>query len=234
MHKLNILFTLSSLSVILVTIERFSFTTKVLLQPYNFLRLHEVIQMTLFILLTVLIPFFILYVISDSFSLFSKKKYVWLPTLFLIGIYFYSTGNGVHEMASYTLNQYCNVKALSGIFCNGQFFNDYYTGNIFYFAGGIFMVLALLFTEKVFPNKTYSKSDIAITIINAVVYAFAIFAYSAFDPVLVGLIYSLIIMVVADVLWFVYRKKYLAYPVIFYTALTYSVGTVAALLVRFH
>jgi hypothetical protein len=234
MHKLNVIFTLSSLSVLLVTIERFSFTTKVLLQPYNFFRLHELIQLSVIILLTVVIPFGILYIISDSLTLYSKRKYVWLVLLFLIGVYFYSTGNGVHEMAGFTLNQYCNVKSVVGVFCNGQFFNDYYTGNIFYFIGGIFMILALLFTEKILPNKTYTKKDVTITIINAFVYAFAIFAYAAFDPVLVGLVYSFIIMVIADVLWFAYRKKYLSYPVIFYTAFTYTIGTVAALLVRFH
>jgi hypothetical protein len=234
MHKLNILFTLSSLSVILVTIERFSFTTKVLLQPYNFLRLHEAFQMTTLILITVLIPFFILYYSSEMLALFVKKKFVWILVLFIGGVYFYSTGNGLHEMASFTLNQYCNVKSVTGTFCNGQFFNDYYTGNILYFIGGIFMVLALLLTEKINPNLTYTKKDVSITVINAVIYAFAIFAYAAFDPVLVGLVYSLIITVVAVGLWLGIRKKYLQYPVIFYTALTYTIGTVAAIFVRFH
>src|SRR6266576_2329200 len=168
MHKLNILFSLSLLSVILFTIERLLFITKVLLQPYNFLRLHEAFQMTTIILFTVLIPFFILYYSSEMLQLFVKKKFVWILVLFIGGVYFYSTGNGLHEMASYTLNQYCNVKSLSGIFCNGQFFNSYYTGNILYFIGGIFMVLALLLTEKINPNLTYRKKDVAITVINAI------------------------------------------------------------------
>lgn len=234
MHKLNILFTLASFSVILVTIERFSFTTKVLLQPYNFLRLHEAFQMTTIILFTVLISFFILYYSSEMLALFVKKKFVWILVLFIGGVYFYSTGNGLHEMASFTLNQYCNVKSISGIFCNGQFFNDYYTGNILYFIGGIFMIVALLLTEKINPNLTYSKKDVTVTVLNAIIYAFAIFAYATFDPVLVGLFYSIFIMGVAVVLWFGIRKKYLQYPVTTYTALTYTIGTVAALIIRFH
>ena len=167
-------------------------------------------------------------------QLFVKKNFVWILVLFIGGVYFYATGNGLHEMASYTLNQYCNVKSLSSILCNGLFINDYYTGNILYFIGGIFIVLSLLLTEKINPNLTYSKKDVTVTAINAVIYAFAIFAYAAFDPVMVGLVYSVIIMFIADVLWFGIRKKYLQYPVIFYTALTYTVGTVAAVLVRFH
>lgn len=234
MHKLNLLFTLSSLSVILVTIERFSFTEKVLLQPYNFLRLHEALQLTTLILFTVLIPFFILYFISDSLRLFTRRNLVWLLVLFIGGVYFYATGNGLHEMASFTLNQYCNIKALLGTFCNGLFFNDYYTGNVLYFIGGIFIVLSLLLTERAAPSETYTKKDVRITIINAIIYAFAIFAYAAFDPVLVGLLYSVFIMIIADILWFVMRKKYLQYPVTFYTALAYTIGTITALLVRFH
>jgi hypothetical protein len=46
MKRLQILFSLNSLAVVLVSIERFSFTTHILLQPYHFLRLHEVIQIT--------------------------------------------------------------------------------------------------------------------------------------------------------------------------------------------
>jgi hypothetical protein len=234
MHKLNTLFTLSSLSVVLVTIERFSVTTKILLQPYNYFRFHEIFQMIFLIMFTVVIPFFILYFISDNFRLFTRKSLVWLPLLFIVGVYYYSTGNGVHEMASFTLNQYCNVKSIAGIFCNGQFYDDYYTGNIFYFVGGICMVLSLLFTEKIFPNTTYKKKDVAVTVINAVIYASAIFAYSAFDPVLVGLVYSFLIMIVADVLFVIIRKRYLQHPVIFYTSITYTVGTIAGLFVRFH
>lgn len=234
MHKLNILFTLTSLSVILVTLERFSFATKIYLQPYNFFHFHEVFQMIFLIMFTVVIPFFILYFISDRFGLFTRKSLVWLPLLFLVGVYYYATGNGVHEMASFTFNQYCNVKSIAGIFCHGQFFNDYYTGNIFYFVGGMCMMLALLFTEKISPDNTYTKKDVSLTVINAVIYAFAIFAYAAFDPVLVGLVYSLLIMLVADILAFIIRKNYLKYPVIFYIAITYTVGTFAALLSRFH
>ncbi|HVA96743.1 MAG TPA: hypothetical protein VND99_03745 [Candidatus Acidoferrales bacterium] len=234
MHKLNVLFTLTSVSVLLVTAERFSYTTKILLQPYNFLRLHEVIQMLFLILFTVVILFFIFYEVSGSFTIFTKRKLVWLPLLFIGGVYFYATGNGVHEMASYTLNQYCNVKSLIGVFCNGQYFNDYYTGNIFYFIGALLMLLPVLLTEKRVSNNSYQKKDVPVTVVNAVIYAFAIFAYAAFDPALVGLVYSVVIFLFSGVLWLTIRNKYLQYPVIFYTALTYTIGTIAALLFRFH
>lgn len=232
MNRLNWLFTLSSLSVILVTIERFSFTTKILLSPFNFLRLHELIQMSFLILLTVIIPFFILKEVTKDFQNLKNKKNFSLLLIFIIGIYFYATGNGIHEISSFNFNNFCDTKNFSGDQCGGFFFNDYYTGNIFYFLGATLMIGSLMLLEKINPNKSYKKKDLLVTIINAVIYAFAIFAYAAFDAVLVGLVYSIIITFFAGVLFLKVKKKYLEYPVIFYTLVTYSLGTLFALIVR--
>lgn len=234
MNKLNWLFNLSSLSVVLVTLERFSPTTKILLQPYGFLRLHEMVQMGVLILVTVVIPFLILREITDNFETLKINKGFILTLLFFIGVYFYSTGNGLHEVSSFNFNQFCNIKSFSGNLCNGFFFNDYYTGNILYFIGGALMVGSLMLLEKINPSKDYKKKDLTITLINAAIYALAIFAYAAFDVVLVGLVYSLVMTVFSLGLFWQIRKNYLKYPVITYTTITYTLGTVAALFFRFH
>lgn len=231
MNRLNWIFTLSSISVLLVTIERFSFTGKILLQPFNFLRLHELIQITFLILLTVIIPVLILREVTNNFRGFGKRDF-WLLTTFIIGVYFYSTGNGVHELASFLFNNYCDVKNFTGNLCNGFFFNDYYTGNIYYFIGGFAMVASLLLLELKKPNHNYSKKDFPITLVNALIYAFAIFAYAAFDVVLVGLIYSLITTAFTVILFAKIRRKYLKYPLITYTTITYLIGTISAVLLR--
>lgn len=232
MHRLNLLFTFSSLSVLLVTVERFSFTAQVLLQPYSFLRLHELVQMTGIILLTVLIPSLLLKEITQNFRSINRRDFLLILT-FIAGIYFYATGNGVHELASFLFNHYCNIKTVAGNLCGGFFFNDYYLGNIYYFIGGFMMVASLLLLERGRPNETYRRKDLTITIINAAVYAFAIFAYAGFDRVLVGLTYSIITTVFAISLFVLIRKQYLKYPIITYTSLTYFLGTSAAILVRF-
>ncbi len=232
MNRLNLLFSLSSLSVLLVTVERFSFTAKILLQPYSFLRLHELVQMSLIILLTVVIPVFLLKEISQNFKKVKQREFL-LILSFITGVYFYATGNGVHELASFLFNHYCNTLKFVGDLCGGFFFNNYYTGNIFYFIGGFMMVASLLLLEYKRPNETYKKKDLPITIINACIYAFAIFAYATFDKVLVGIIYSIITTVFAVYLFVQIRKKYLKYPVITYTTITYVIGTVTALIVRF-
>lgn len=233
MNRLNWLFTLSSLSVILVTAERFSFTTKILLQPFNFLRLHELVQMTFLILLTAIIPFFILKEVTKNFQSLKNKKSFSLFLLFIIGIYFYATGNGVHEISSFNFNNFCDVKNFSSDQCGGFFFNDYYTGNIYYFIGAALMVGSLMLLEGINPNKNYRKKDLPVTLVNSLIYAFAIFAYAAFDIVLVGLVYSVIITLFAGILFLKIRKKFLEYPVIFYTTVTYFLGTIAALIFRF-
>ena len=47
MKSVNRLLTLLSLTTVVITLERVSPTTRVMLQPYNFLHLHEVVQMGL-------------------------------------------------------------------------------------------------------------------------------------------------------------------------------------------
>lgn len=232
MNRLNLLFSLSSLSVVLVTIERFSPTTKILLPPYNFLRLHELVQMIFLILFTVVIPYLILREVTNNFESLKDKKGFLLSFLFTVGIYFYATGNGLHEVSSFNFNQYCDTKIFSGDLCGGFFFNDYYTGNILYFIGAAFMVISLMLLERLRPSQNYKRKDLAVTLVNAVVYSLAIFAYAAFDRVLVGLVYSAAIMIFADLLFLKVRKRYLQFPVITYTAATYTLGTALALLIR--
>lgn len=233
MNRLNLLFTLSSLNVLLVTAERFSFTTKILLSPYNFLRLHEVFQISVLILFTVIIPFFILREVTNDFDLLKTKKGTILGLIFIIGIYFYSTGNGVHELGSFFFNQYCDTKNVTGDMCGGMFFNDYYFGNILYFIGVILMNAVLLVFEKEKPNKTFTKKNTLPMVINSIIYSFAIFAYAAFDRVLVGLVYSVVMTLIVGVFYFLNKRSYLAKPVTTYMAITYTLGTLSSLIVRF-
>jgi hypothetical protein len=232
MNRLNWIFTFSSLSVLLVTIERFSFTTKILLPPYDFIRLHELVQMTIIILLTVVIPILLLREVTNNFEAVRTKSGFWLFLMIIVGVYYYATGNGVHETASFFFNNYCDTQNFTGNFCGGLFINDYYLGNILYFVGGIFMILPLLIFEKKYPNPNFSRQDLPLLVINALLYAFAIFAYAAFDRVVVGLIYSAIMSCVALGFFWSVKDRVVQYPVIVYTTLTYVVGTTIATFVR--
>ncbi len=234
MKKLNLYLTLSSLTVLLVTIERFSPTTKILLQPYNFLRLHELVQMGLIILFTILIPFFILYEITGKLETLKTHKGKILALAFIVGTYFNATGNGVHEIASFLFNNYCPQENFTSSICNVTFFNDYYFGNIVYFVGGFLMTVALVKLEIMWPKGGFVKKDWIILVINSLVYSLAVIAYAAFDRVLVGLYYVLITTVVVDFLFLFSKNKYKTMPFSIYTVLTYTIGSVVSLILRFH
>jgi hypothetical protein len=233
MKRLHFLLALTSLTVLLVTIERFSFTTKIILQPYSFLRLHEVVQMIFIILATVVIPFFILKEVTHNFEQLRSRKGTFLALLFIIGIYFYATGNGVHEVTSYLFNMFCPVRSFTSELCGSMFFNDYYFGNILYFVGAVLFTIPLILFERMKPRFTAKKKDFFYISVNALVYAFAIFAYAAFDRVLVGLAYSVVMTVVIDILLFTAKNPYRMLPYTVYAALTYTIGTTASILVRF-
>jgi hypothetical protein len=234
MKGLNWVFTLSSINVLLVTVERFSPTTTVVLSPHHFLRLHEILQITTLILFTVVLPIFVLRIVTHNFSALQTGRGFALFVLFIIGVYFYATGNGLHEVSSFNFNQFCFHHLVTTDLCGGFFINDYYTGNVLYFVGGALVVITPMLFETVLPQDTFDRWDMVILVGNACVYAVAIFAYAGFDPVLVGLVYAAVIVVVADVLWLHVRAQYRAHPVITYTAVAYTLGTVAALVTRLH
>lgn len=232
MKKINLYLTLTSLNVLLVTIERFSFTTKIILEPYSFLRLHEVFQMTFVILVTVLIPFLILKEVTRNFDALKSRRGTFLGLIFVTGIYFYATGNGVHEVASYLFNTFCDVKNFTSTLCGSMFFNDYYFGNILYFVGALLFTTVLILFERQHPIKNFTSKDMIILLINAVVFAFTIFAYAALDRVLVGLAYSLIAALLSLYLLFSAKKKFTEIPYTTYAAFAYTLASIAALVVR--
>ncbi len=233
MKRLHILFSLTSLVVLLVTIERFSITTRILLQPYNFLRLHELVQITILILATVLIPFFLLKELSHDFKTLSSRRGFWCAVLFIIGAYFYATGNGIHELGSFLLNQYCDPQHIQTAVCGSFFANDYYVGNISYFIGALIMNYALVLLEILSPRYLLTRKDLLYLIPNVLLYAFTIVAYAGFDRVIVGLVYALVATIVVDLTLVLKRQQSAQLPFTVYLSLTYTLGTVAALIVRF-
>src|ERR1051326_8257009 len=153
MNRLNGAFTVTSALVLLVTIERFSFTTSILLQPYSFIRLHELIQGPILLTLFLVVSVFVLKELSQQF----KTLRFSLLALFVAGAYLYGLGEGWHEVTSFTLNQHCDVQNISGDLCGGLFINDYYTGNILFFIGGIGMAAALMILERLNPSNRWAN-----------------------------------------------------------------------------
>ena len=79
------------------------------------------------------------------------------------------------------------MRELSGDLCEGLFVNDYYTGHILFFIGGIGMATALMILQRANPSDAWDDRNLIIGAVNSFIYSFTFFAYAAFDPVLVGL-----------------------------------------------
>jgi hypothetical protein len=234
MNRLNVLLTLSSLDVLLVTIERFSFTTQVVLQPYSFLRLHEVLQIATLILFTVLIPLFVLREVTHTFETLKTRAGMALLLCFVIGIYFYAIGNGIHELASFQFNTFCPSPTTNpALVCQGMFFNDYYFGNGLYFGGAFLMNTSLIVLEGIRPLAPSTRRDVIITTVNAMVYSLAIIAYAAFDLVVVGLVFTVISMLTIDLLLWRSKQPVVTRPFTYYAAVAYTIGGILALVLRF-
>jgi hypothetical protein len=213
---------------LLVTIERFSFTTTIVLQPYSFIRLHELIQGPLLLALFLVVSTFVLKELSHEFK---TLRYP-LLALFVVGAYLYGLGEGWHEVTSFTLNQYCDVQNIPGDLCGGLFINDFYTGNILFFIGGIGMAVALMILERLSPGSAWDNRNVVIGAVNSFIYSFTFFAYAAFDTVLVGLYSTVVLMLISLVVLAGVVRHWRQHPYISYSAFAYTLATTASLVVR--
>ena len=232
MSKINLLLTLLSFNAVLVIVERISPTTKIILQPFNFLRVHEVFQMTIVITLSIVISFLLLKVLSKNFDLLRSKRGTIYGIIFILGIYFTASGNGLHEVASFLFNTFCNTKIVKNDACGAMFFHDYYFGNITYFVGLLLGNISLILFERLNPQKS-NKKDSIITIANGAVYALTLFAYAAFDRVLVGFYFVIIAAIVCNYFLFTSKKKLSSLPFNLYTSLGYTLSAAITLLIEF-
>jgi hypothetical protein len=234
MNRLNTLFTIYSITAFIIIIERLSPTTQVLLQPHNFIRLHEINQTVIFLTITTILSILELKILTNNFQTLKDKGNTVLLALFVAGVYLYGAGEGWHEVASFTLNTYCNIHQITGNLCNGLFINDFYAGNIIFFIGSVLMnVVLLLFAAKLQMNK-WTRKEMTILFVNSIVYAFTWFAYAAFDTVLVGLFFSALLMLVSVFYFLKIKSKWRQYPFLTYNAAAYTLATIGTIIVRFH
>ena len=243
MSKINLLLTLLSLDALLVILERISPTTRIILQPYSYMRVHEVFQMSVVIAISIVISFLLLKVISNNFAALRTKSGTILGTIFMLGIYFTATGNGLHEVASFLYNTFCNIKATGTGICGASFFDDYYFGNIVYFVGLLFSNLALILLELRSPLSKSDTKQTIISIANGVLYALTLFAYAAFDRVLVGLWFVTIMAVLVVFVVIVNNlakrdlaslgKRLTLTPFTLYSLTAYCLSTILTAIIRF-
>jgi len=232
MKRINIIVTLYSLTALVIIIERLLPATRMLFQPYDFIRLHEINQTVIFLTITVILSFFVLQSVTDHFRTLNTRLNTVLAVVFVCGVYLYGAGEGWHEVASFTLNTYCDTQNLAGNLCQGLFINDYYVGNLIFFVGGVMMNATLLAIATQQKMERFNNKDMAILLVNSIVYAFTWFAYAAFDIVLLGLYFAALLAVISIVAWIKVKRNMREYPYITYSIVAYTLATVATMIYR--
>lgn len=233
MKRVNVIVTLYSLTALVIIIERLLPVTRMLLQPYDFIRLHEINQTVIFLPITVILSCLVLQSVTDRFRTLNTTFNTVLAVIFVCGAYLYGAGEGWHEVASFTLNTYCDTENLAGNLCNGLFINDFYAGNLIFFVGGVMMNTVLLVLATQQPMQRFDNKDMAILLVNSLVYAFTWFAYAAFDIVLLGLYFAALLAAISIVAWLKVKRNVREYPYIAYSAIAYALATIATVIYRF-
>lgn len=232
MKTVNRLLTALSLTSLVITLERVSPTTRVMMQPYNYLHLHEVVQVGLISAFSVVVSFLLLRAVTRNFRLLQDWIGLSLGLVFILGTYYYATGNGMHEVASFLFNQYCDTRSFTSAVCGSMYFDDYIAGNIVYFAGLGLSNLALILLELRQPDPSYGPRDLRVTLANSVLLALTFFAYDAFDRVSVGLWSTIVYAAVFD--WLLWRKRvrFRTVPFTLYSAFGFTAAALFAIPVR--
>jgi hypothetical protein len=231
-NRVNRLITLISLTTVVITVERASPTTRILLQPYHFLHLHELVQMGLITTFSVVVSFLLLREITDNFAGLQDRYGFVLGMVFLVGTYFYATGNGTHEVASFLFNQYCDTTHVGAGACGSEYFDDYLFGNIVYFLGLGLSNLALVLLERRRPAPETGSRALAVTLGNGAILALTFIAYDAFDRVLVGLISTILFALAFDAVLLGIRARMRTVPFSLYSAAGFTLAAIVSIPIR--
>jgi len=232
MKRINIIVSLYTLTAVVIIIERLLPITRMLLQPYDFIRLHEINQTVIFLTITVILSFFVLQSVTNNFQTLNSRSNIFLAVVFVSGVYLYGAGEGWHEVASFMLNTYCDNQSVTGNLCPGLFINDYYAGNLIFFVGGVMMNTALLVLATQQRMERFDNKDMAILLVNSLVYALSWFAYAAFDVVLLGLFFAALLAVISMATFFRVKWNAREYPYITYSTVAYTLATIATVIYR--
>ena len=232
MKRINTIVTLYTLTALVIIVERLLPATRALLQPYNFIRIHEINQTVIFLPITVLLSFFILKWVTNDFQTLSSRWNTFLAAVFVCGAYLYGAGEGWHEVASFTLNTYCDQHNPVGDLCLGLFINDYYAGNLIFFVGGVMMNTSVLVLATQHRENRFTNTDMIILLVNSLVYAFTWFAYAAFDVVSLGLFFAALLAIISIAAFIKVQRNVREYPYITYSVVAYTLATLTTLIYR--
>jgi hypothetical protein len=149
--------------------------------------------------------------------------------LFLLGLYLYGAGYGVHEVTNYLHARYCDQTVLDEALCRIVVFNDDGFSHWIYFIGFSMINAALVLLQALLPFRgTLARRDLVLLGVNALFIALGIFANLGFEEI--GLDLYVVAFLAALSLWLWRRVG--RQPVIVYYSLAYCLGLAATAVVK--
>ncbi|MBI4137386.1 hypothetical protein HY469_04965, partial [Candidatus Roizmanbacteria bacterium] len=182
---------------------------------------------------SVVLYFFLKKNVEENGKLLNKNKIVLATLLFIIGVYLFGAGSGLHEAMDYLNARFCNRGEITNALCNIISYNDDTFSHIVYYIGFILLTISLVITEYFSPRKNpISLKDIRLISANALFIALFIFLNLAFEPTLMDMIvFGSMTVFTASVLQFG-RHSYKNLPITLYFAISYGVGVISSLVYK--
>ncbi|MEK7517037.1 MAG: hypothetical protein AAB583_00675 [Patescibacteria group bacterium] len=226
MKKIHLLLTGLSVTILLLSLNRFTSFTLSYLQPYDFLRWLDFNAMIPIPLLSILLYYFLLREVTYESSFKKTKLYIFLFTLFTVGVYLFGASSGNHEVTNYLNTRFCERGTIDSPLCNIIAYNDDEFSHLIYYLGFVFMNVVLLLMEYNMPRKKgMVKKDYIFVSLNALFIGLGIFANLAFEEIGIDLYVFGFLMVLS--LYLLYSKKVVSkFPITYYFAVSYTIGVV--------
>jgi hypothetical protein len=233
MGMIHVLLTGISTTIIILSLNRLTLWTQAYLSPYEFLRFLDFNAMLPIPLISVMLYFFLLREIIRNPSFYQTKQFTRYFLLFLIGVYFFAAGSGVHEVTNYLNIRFCDSGDVQTALCRIIGFNDDTFSHYLYYFGFIMLNTALMLIEYRNPReKSITYQNILHLSVNALVIAIGIFVNLAFEENGIDLVFFAGVMLFSLYLLFFRRQSYRTLPVTMYLAIAYTVGVFSTLLYK--
>jgi len=155
-------------------------------------------------------------------------------TFVIAGVYFFGASSGTHEVTNYLNTRFCDAGKVDTQICNIISYNDDEFSHIVYYLGFVLMNIVLMVTEyNIGQEKGMTKKAKGIVAANAIFIGLGIFANLAFEEIGLDLYFFGSMMALS--LYLLAKKgwKYSYYPILFYFAVSYSLGVVGTVVYKF-
>lgn len=220
LRRLHGLLAIQSLFVILVSLNRLGPWTLGELSPFGFLRwvdFHNLLSLPLLSLVGLVLTWQHL----ERGHGEARRLRLRVEMVFLLGLYLYGAGYGVHEVTNYLHARFCDPTPLDPKLCQIIIFNDDDFSHWVYFIGFSMTNAALVVLQALLPfGHRLPRRDLLLLGANALLIGLGIFANLAFEEIGLDL---WVVGLLATLSFWLWRRAG-RQPLIVYYSLAYALG----------